>query len=78
LYPGTGDENLSCTANGVLSPVVGVIGSLQAVEVIKLITGIGETLRNRLMIFDALTQEMRVMKYKKDLRCGVCNASPVK
>jgi len=72
LYPGTGEDDQSCTANGVLSPVVGVIGSLQAVEVIKLIAGIGETLRNRLMVFDALTQETRVMKYKRDPMCSVC------
>jgi len=72
LYSGTGEDDQSCSANGVLSPVVGVIGSLQAVEVIKLITGIGETLRNRLMVFDAFTQEMRVVKYKPDSHCLVC------
>jgi len=74
LYPGTGEEDQTCTANGVLSPVVGVIGSLQAVEVIKLIAGVGETLRNRLIAFDALMQETRVMKYKKDPQCSVCGS----
>jgi len=74
LYPGGGEDEQSCSANGVLSPVVGVMGSLQAVEVIKLITGIGETLRNRLMIFDGLTQDFRVVKYKKDPRCLVCGS----
>jgi len=73
LYPGSGDDDQSCTANGVLSPLVGVIGSLQAIEVIKLIAGTGETLRNRLMIFDALTQETRTIKYKRDPDCPVCS-----
>lgn len=72
LYPGTGEEDESCSANGVLSPLVGVIGSLQAVETIKLIAGVGETLRNRLMLFDALAQETRIVKYKRDRGCVVC------
>lgn len=72
LYPGAGEDEQSCSANGVLSPLVGVMGSLQAVETIKLITGIGETLRNRLMIFDGLMQDFRVIKYKKDPQCPVC------
>jgi adenylyltransferase/sulfurtransferase len=72
LYPDVGEDNQGCTANGVLSPLVGVIGSLQAIEVIKLIVGIGETLRNRLMVFDALAQETRVIKYRRDPLCPVC------
>lgn len=75
LYPGTGEGDQGCTANGVLSPVVGVIGSLQAVEAIKIITGIGETLRNRLMVFDALAQETRILNYKKDAQCPVCRGN---
>jgi len=74
LYPGEGEDEQSCSVNGVLSPVVGVIGSLQAVEAVKLITGIGETLRNRLMLFDGLTQDFRIVKYKKDPRCLVCGS----
>lgn len=77
LYPDAGEDDQSCTANGVLSPVVGVIGSLQAVEAIKIITGIGETLRNRLMVFDALTQESRTLRYKKDPQCPVCNCPSI-
>lgn len=72
LYPQAGEEDASCSANGVLAPVVGVIGSLQAVEVIKLIAGIGETLRNRLLIYDALHQQVRVVNYKKDPACPLC------
>jgi molybdopterin-synthase adenylyltransferase len=73
LYPGMGEDDQSCTANGVLSPLVGVIGSLQAIEAIKLIAGIGETLRNRLMIFDALAQDTRIVRYKRDRECFVCS-----
>src|SRR5690606_17173340 len=69
LYPDIGQDEQSCSANGVLAPIVGVMGSLQAVEVIKLVAGIGEILRNRLMIFDGLTQDLRVVKYKKDPQC---------
>jgi molybdopterin/thiamine biosynthesis adenylyltransferase/dimeric dUTPase (all-alpha-NTP-PPase superfamily) len=72
LYPGSGADDASCTANGVLAPLVGVIGSLQAVEVIKLLAGIGETLRNRLLIYDALHQQVRIVNYKKDVQCPVC------
>lgn len=73
LYPSAEEGENNCTSNGVLSPVVGVIGSLQAIETIKLITGIGETLRNRLMIFDGLTQDVRIVKYKKEPQCLVCS-----
>ena len=72
LYPGTGEEEQTCSTNGVLSPLVGVIGSLQAVETIKLIAGIGNTLRNRLMLFDVLAQETRIVKYRRDRACSVC------
>ena len=72
LYPDAGEDDQSCSANGVLAPLVGVIGSLQAIEVIKVIAGIGDTLRNRLLVFDALHQQMRVVNYKKDSRCTIC------
>jgi adenylyltransferase/sulfurtransferase len=75
LYPGSGDDDTSCSANGVLAPLVGVIGSLQAVEVIKLLAGIGETLRNRLLVYDALHQQLRIVNYKKDAQCPVCGSS---
>lgn len=77
LYPVSGVDDESCSMNGVLSPLVGVMGSLQAMETIKLLIGMGETLRNRLLVFDGLTQDFRVMKYKKDPQCSICgNGSP--
>ena len=72
LYREEGEEELRCSENGVLAPVVGVIGSLQAVEAIKVLTGIGETLAGRLLVMDALHMETRTLKLKKDPACPVC------
>lgn len=74
LYPDTSDATEeTCSENGVLSPIVGVIGSMQALECIKLLCGIGEPLSGRLMLFDGLNAEWRTMKFKKDPECPVCN-----
>ncbi len=67
------EENTSCSDNGILAPVVGILGSMQALEAIKLICGIGDTLQNRLLIFDALALQWRTMKLKKDSSCKVCS-----
>lgn len=72
LYSEDGEENTNCSDNGILAPVVGIIGSMQALEAIKLIAGIGETLSNRLMIFDALSMQWRTMKLSRDNHCPVC------
>lgn len=66
------EENTNCSDNGILAPVVGIMGSMQALETIKLICGIGQTLQHRLLIFDALTLEWRTMKFKKDSQCTIC------
>ena len=58
----------SCAEGGVLGVLPGVIGTIQAVEAIKLITGAGETLAGRLLLFDALRMEFRTMKVRR--RCG--------
>ena len=73
LYPDVGEDDLGCSANGVLAPLVGVIGSLQALEVLKLIVGIGDTLRNRLLVYDGLHQQLRIVHYRKDTHCPVCS-----
>lgn len=73
LYRDEGEEELRCSENGILAPVVGVIGTLQATEVLKMITGIGKTLNGRLMIFDGLTMEWRTMKLRRDPECPVCS-----
>ncbi|MGD8909106.1 MAG: molybdopterin-synthase adenylyltransferase MoeB [Chromatiales bacterium] len=72
LYPEEGQLDESCSANGVLAPLVGVIGSIQAIEAIKLLSGAGEPLVGRLLLFDALQMEWRMVKLKADPACPVC------
>lgn len=68
------DDDLSCAANGVLAPLVGVIGSLQAVEAIKLLVGFGTSLAGRLLLFDARHMQWREISLRKDSQCQVCCA----
>jgi molybdopterin/thiamine biosynthesis adenylyltransferase/rhodanese-related sulfurtransferase len=63
----------SCGANGVLGVLPGTAGLLQATEVIKLIIGVGDSLRGRLMMYDALAAEVREVKVRKDPECPVCS-----
>lgn len=72
LYGQDGEEDESCTENGVLAPVVGIIGSMQATEAIKLVCKTGSTLESRLLILDALHMQWRSMKIKADPKCSVC------
>ena len=68
-----GDElNGTCSENGVLAPVAGVMGSLQATEAIKVLLGLGTTLTGRVLVYDALHQDMRTIKLKQDPDCAVC------
>jgi adenylyltransferase/sulfurtransferase len=75
LYPEHGTVDETCSANGVLAPLVGIIGSLQAVEAIKLITGAGTPLVGRLLLLDALDMEWRSLKLGPDPQCPVCGPS---
>jgi adenylyltransferase/sulfurtransferase len=72
LYADTGEPEDSCTSNGVAAPVVGIIGSMQAVETIKLLTGAGTPLTGRLLILDALHMHWRELHLKADPHCPVC------
>ena len=72
LYKDTGDESLSCSESGVLAPMVGIIGSIQALEVIKLITGVGQPLTGRLLVLDGRTMGWRELKLPKDPQCAHC------
>ena len=63
----------SCSEAGVVGALPGVIGSIMVVEAIKLITGAGESLNTRLLIYDALFAETRVIKIKRDPSCPVCS-----
>ena len=64
--------NLSCSESGVMAPLVGIIGTLQAMECIKVITGIGKTLTGRLLFLDAQTMQFREMGLKKNPECPCC------
>lgn len=77
LYKDEGELDSSCSNNGVLSPVVGIIGSIQANEAIKVLLDIGETLDGKLLMFDALHMEWRTLKLKKDPLCPSCSNMPV-
>jgi len=72
LYPKAGDEEETCSENGILAPVVGIIGSMQALEAIKIICAIGEPLIGRLLVLDALSMNWRSMQLKRDPSCPVC------
>lgn len=72
LYAEGGGPDEACATLGVLAPAAGIIGSIQAVETIKVLLGIGQTLAGRLLLFDALNMEWREMKLRKDPACPVC------
>lgn len=66
----------SCAEAGVLGVLPGIVGSMQALETIKLILGIGEPLIGKLLLFDALTMEFRNLRTRRDVNCPVCGDQP--
>ena len=75
LYPeGQSDENLSCSESGVLAPVVGVIGSLQALEAVKLLSGFGEPLLGHMLVIDAWSLQTRRVRLQIDPNCPHCSS----
>ncbi|QYJ86246.1 molybdopterin-synthase adenylyltransferase MoeB [Shewanella mesophila] len=68
-----GDQQLTCVESGILAPLVGMIGCLQAVEAIKVITHMGKPLVGRILMIDAMTMEFREMKLTKQKSCSVCS-----
>lgn len=73
LYDEGSEELENCRLNGVLAPLTGVMGSLMAVEAIKLMAHVGRPLLGRLLSFDALNGEMRYTNFKRDPACPVCS-----
>ena len=73
LYKEGEETDQTCTGNGVLSPLVCIIGSLQALEALKAIVPMGETLAGRLVVFDGFTHEWRTLTLKQDPDCTVCS-----
>lgn len=75
LYGLLGEHNLSCSEAGVMSPLVGVVGSYQALEAIKVLAGVGEALDGRVQFFDGLKGQWREFKLQKDSKCPACSGS---
>jgi molybdopterin-synthase adenylyltransferase len=66
---------MRCAVMGVFAPLVGIIGSVQAAEALKLVMGVGEPLTGRLLLLDALKMEWRSIRLPRDPACRVCGAS---
>jgi molybdopterin/thiamine biosynthesis adenylyltransferase len=73
LYADNGEEMQNCATNGVIAPVTGIVGSIQAMEAMKLIMGIGKTLMGRLLLLDGLSMQWNEMKLRKNGLCPTCN-----
>nr|WP_251030665.1 MULTISPECIES: molybdopterin-synthase adenylyltransferase MoeB [Pseudomonas] len=72
LYGHGSEAELTCSEAGVLGPLVGLVGSLQALEALKLLVGFGEPLVGRLLLIDALGSRFRELRVKRDPGCSVC------
>jgi molybdopterin-synthase adenylyltransferase len=76
VFPEAADvEEVRCATMGVFAPVVGIVGSVQAAEALKLLAGVGRTLNGRLLLLDALSMDWRSVRVKRDVACGVCGAA---
>lgn len=72
LYQAGDDADASCASNGVMAPLVGIIGAVQAMEAIKLLAGVGQPLVGRLLLLDATTMQWREMHLPRDKQCKAC------
>ena len=73
LYPEDGGEVENCIDNGVLAPVAGLLGTMQALQALKVLLNIGAQLSGELILIDALDFNMRKVKFYKDENCPVCS-----
>lgn len=76
LYQEGDDEEMSCARNGVMSPLVGLIGSYQALEAIKVLSNMGKNLAGRLQLFDGMNAQWRELKLTRDPACPACANRP--
>jgi molybdopterin-synthase adenylyltransferase len=72
LYGAGGEIEDTCSQNGVLAPVAGIVGCIQATETLKVLSGVGTTLSGRLLILDALEMRFRQLTLARDPACPVC------
>ena len=72
LYADASDVALNCAENGVAAPLVGIVGSVQAMEAMKVITGVGEPLTGYVLYLDAKRMEWRKLKLNRNPRCATC------
>ena len=76
LFPETAEsEDVRCAVMGVFAPITGIVGSIQAAEALKLLTGTGASLAGRLLLIDALAMNVRTIRFSKDPACPVCSAA---
>ncbi|XOV83381.1 MAG: ThiF family adenylyltransferase [bacterium] len=75
LYPNPEGADLNCAENGVIAPLVGIIGTCQALEAVKLITGVGDSLVGYVLYFDAKYMQWRKLTLNRRPNCPVCSAS---
>ena len=69
-----GEQNLSCVESGVMSPIVGIIGAMQALEAIKVLCSYGQVAVNKLMMFDGMSGNWQTYKVSKKVNCKVCGS----
>ncbi len=72
LYPEGEGEELNCAENGVIAPLVGIVGTVQAMEAVKLIAGVGDTLVGHVLYLDAKRMEWRKFVLPRNPNCAVC------
>ena len=72
LFPNSDEQALNCSNSGVLGPVVGTIGTMQALEAIKYLTGLPSGIKNKLKLFDGKTLDWQTFVISKDEKCTVC------
>lgn len=75
LYDDGGGTNETCAQTGVVAPLLGIIGSIQALETLKVLMHAGEVLKGRLLLLDALTMEWHSMRFQRDPACPVCGTA---
>ncbi|MBR9829406.1 MAG: molybdopterin-synthase adenylyltransferase MoeB [Oceanospirillales bacterium] len=75
LYRSGDDEAMTCSESGVFPPLVGIIGSMQAMEALKLLAGVGEPLTGRLLLLDGKRMQWRSLKLRPDPECPICKGN---